>query len=343
MISSSSSTARHWSSGIGGCRSAGRRLRLPRERRRRQPAEARQPADRTSNVGASLADRYVFYFGSRPVASMELAGGWATFLYLSVDHLGTPVLATDGLADLIWEGGFEPFGRDWQTGTPNGAQGGGVFLRFPGQWFDETWEGTAFAATVYNTYRWYQSATARYTRPDPLGWESGDPNVYLYAAGSPIVFSDSLGLAIKVDPSLEPFVKCARQAPFFERAWQWFLDNGEWTMHPIDSFPGQPLLFGQTFPLDRDYGTPDCKKGGRIFPDDRTGTLPRGGPESCALVTTAIAHEIVETWASCHLGMSNRDAHEFVQRGPKDHSNGLDDDISEIGCSSCACKAGLPP
>jgi hypothetical protein len=41
-----------------------------------------------------LADRYVFYFGSRPVASMELVGGSATFQYLSVDHLGTPILAS---------------------------------------------------------------------------------------------------------------------------------------------------------------------------------------------------------------------------------------------------------
>ena len=32
-----------------------------------------------------------------------------------------------------WEGGFEPFGRDWLEGRPDGAQESGVFLRFPGQ------------------------------------------------------------------------------------------------------------------------------------------------------------------------------------------------------------------
>jgi len=131
--------------------------------------------------------------------------------------------------------------------------------------------------TLRAVHRWYQSARGAYSRPDPLGWEFGDSNVYQYAAGSPIVFSDPLGLAIVVDASLEPFVLCARQARFFEQAWQWFLNNGDWTMQPIDSFPGRPLLFGQTFPLDRNHGTPNCEKGGRIFPDDRTGTLPRGG------------------------------------------------------------------
>jgi len=68
--------------------------------------------DRATNVGAGMANRYVFYvfyFGSRPVASMELVDGSATFQYLSVDHLGTPILAMDDQGSSAWEGGFEPF------------------------------------------------------------------------------------------------------------------------------------------------------------------------------------------------------------------------------------------
>jgi RHS repeat-associated protein len=154
--------------------------------------------DRTANVGAVTADRYVFYFGSRPVASMELAGGSAAIQYLSVDHLGTPVQAADFAGGSVWAGGFEPFGRDWLAGTPNGAQGSGVFLRFPGQWFEETWEGsTVGAELVYNVHRWYESQTGRYTRPDPLGVlppERNAVNLYLYALASPIRAYDPLGL-----------------------------------------------------------------------------------------------------------------------------------------------------
>jgi len=147
---------------------------------------------------------------------------------------------------------------------------------------------------------------------------------------------------VQVDPALQPFVDCARQVPFFDMAWQWFVGNGDWTVKPIDSFPGSQLLYGQTLPLDDDQGLPNCKKGGRIFPDDRTGQLPRGGSAACNLVVTALAHEVVEAWVFCSLGMSSTAAHTFTQRGPVDHPNGLDDDIAQIGCSTCVCKAGLP-
>jgi RHS repeat-associated protein len=156
--------------------------------------------ERTTNVGASLADRYVFYFGSRPVASMELAAASTTFQFLSVDHLGTPILAADGSGDLTWEGGFEPFARDWREATPDGAQENGMFLRFPGQWFDETWAEASFGAEVaYNVHRWYQRPLGRYTRVDPLVLKSDpDSNVFLYANANPMRFLDSLGLAAQV-------------------------------------------------------------------------------------------------------------------------------------------------
>jgi hypothetical protein len=47
--------------------------------------------------------------------------------YLSVDHLGTPILETTSGGVSLWGGGFEPFGKDW-----NGAQTAGEFLRFRG-------------------------------------------------------------------------------------------------------------------------------------------------------------------------------------------------------------------
>ncbi len=62
----------------------------------------------------------------------------------------------------------------------------------------------------YNVHRWYEFQTGRYSRPDPLGLEAGDPNIYLYAGGVPSALLDPLGLAVQVDPALQPFVDCAR-------------------------------------------------------------------------------------------------------------------------------------
>jgi RHS repeat-associated protein len=182
-----------WPSGIGGCREA----------RATRPVYGLEgmlhSLGRTANVGASLADRYVFYFGSRPVASMELVGGSATFQYLSVDHLGTPILATDGSGGSVWIGGFEPFGLDWQAGTPDGPRERGVFLRFPGQWLDETWTPASMGTeVVYNVHRWYDPGTGRYTRPDPMGLANSSGVAsglgYAYADADPLRFTDPLGL-----------------------------------------------------------------------------------------------------------------------------------------------------
>ena len=143
-----------------------------------------------------------FYLAGRPVAQLQTDGlATETWTYLTTDHLGTALLATDDAGALTWEGGFEPFGRDYQEGTPAGAVESGVFLRLSGQWEDSSWrEASSGAAIYYNVYRWYSPGVGRYTRPDPLKITGGanlwlyDPNTYLYAWANPIVVTDPLGL-----------------------------------------------------------------------------------------------------------------------------------------------------
>src|SRR5690606_17136847 len=60
-------------------------------------------------------------------------------LWLTTDHLGTPILATNDAGAVRWSGGFEPFGADHQEGTFFSASIAGVFLRLPGQWEDPVW------------------------------------------------------------------------------------------------------------------------------------------------------------------------------------------------------------
>ena len=146
--------------------------------------------------GVTSNRRHVLYFTGRPVAILEVpSSGAETCTFLSADHLGTPFVATDDAGVEVWSGGFEPFGRDWLEGTPEGAQENGVFLRFPGQWVDEAWAGSSLGAeVVYNVHRWFEAGTGRYSRPDPLGATRDEINIYIYAKSSPLANFDPLGL-----------------------------------------------------------------------------------------------------------------------------------------------------
>ena len=50
------------------------------------------------------------------------------------------------------------------------------------------------AEVYYNLQRWYQPATGRYTRADPVGQDSADQHPYVYAVSNPLAGSDPLGL-----------------------------------------------------------------------------------------------------------------------------------------------------
>jgi RHS repeat-associated protein len=161
--------------------------------------------------GGAVRRFHLFYFAGRPVAQLEVDGGTSTWTYLTTDHLGTPVLATDASAAALWSGGFEPFGADY-TSAPS-AQQAGVFLRLPGQWADDTWQNASLGAELYqNAYRWLEVGTGRYSRVDPLGIlppDRDEPNPYLYVRGSPIGSIDPLGLdAFTNDTGVQDCMYC---------------------------------------------------------------------------------------------------------------------------------------
>jgi RHS repeat-associated protein len=145
------------------------------------------------------SELYVFYFAGRPVATLNrVAQGrpgalltTSTWQYLTTDHLGTPIQATTPAGAETWEGGFEPFGGDYSSAaTP---------LRFPGQWFDSTWNGNKDVGLYYNVHRWYGAGVGRYGQADPA-WNPrylGEVNHYAYAIDNPIRFTDFLGLAVE--------------------------------------------------------------------------------------------------------------------------------------------------
>ncbi|HSK76427.1 MAG TPA: RHS repeat-associated core domain-containing protein [Thermoanaerobaculia bacterium] len=130
---------------------------------------------------------YLFYFGGRPVAQLDRTGSTEAWKFLTTDHLGTPIAATNSAGALLWQGGFEPFGADW-----SGAGGAGVFLRFPGQWEEGVWGGSG-ESLFYNVHRWYQPTQGTYTASDPLGLEGSGPQLFSYAGGNPMKHVDPDG------------------------------------------------------------------------------------------------------------------------------------------------------
>jgi len=144
--------------------------------------------------GAPEERTTVLYLAGRPVAQLLQVDTTTTWTYLTTDHLGTPLLATDETGAELWKAAFEPFGRDPWQGTPQGALAAGIFLRFPGQWEDEVWHEAALGSEVYyNVWRWLEVGTGRYTRVDPLDGQ-GDPNPYAYSLSNPVARSDPAGL-----------------------------------------------------------------------------------------------------------------------------------------------------
>jgi RHS repeat-associated protein len=138
----------------------------------------------------TTAQTRVFYFAGRPIAQLDGAPASGTLRYLTVDHLGTPILASTGAATASWSGGFEPFGRDFTTPS---AQSVGIFLRLPGQWDDTAWDNMHLSSGLfYNVNRWFQPALGRYTVSDPAVWALAAS--YAYVDDRPLSFIDPSGL-----------------------------------------------------------------------------------------------------------------------------------------------------
>jgi RHS repeat-associated protein len=158
--------------------------------------------------GVAQAQTRIFYFAGRPVGQIDGPPVTSTLTYLSVDHLGTPILAT-GSSGTIWSGGFEPFGRDF---TSPSAQDSGICLRLPGQWSDQAWSNSSNSGTYYNLKRWYDLSSGRYLSADPFGILPG-PNQFAYTKANPVNNSDQLGLdtfdcKISLGGGRNPNTKC---------------------------------------------------------------------------------------------------------------------------------------
>jgi RHS repeat-associated protein len=162
-------------------------------------------AEANDATGAML--REYIWLDNRPVAMVDDTGASPVVYYVHTDQLGTPQKVTDGAADVVWDGVFDPFGNmvantgaNWGTGVwlsftwePTSPQT--MPLRFPGQYADSE------TALNQNWNRDYDPTIGRYVESDPIGlW--GGVNTYIYADGSAVRRFDRFGLCDNPDPCI---------------------------------------------------------------------------------------------------------------------------------------------
>jgi RHS repeat-associated protein len=115
-----------------------------------------------------------------------------TLYYTFTDQLGTPILQTDGSANIVWRAEHEPYGNVWKMRTGSRTD---QPLRLPGQDLSMTWEG---AEENYNVFRWYRAGWGRYTQADPLAVLGRSSRaaieIFTYGRDNPTTTIDPLGL-----------------------------------------------------------------------------------------------------------------------------------------------------
>ena len=126
-----------------------------------------------------------------PIGLLTGAGANQTVQYLQPDHLGSPRVAIDAVANTAiwrWDLKGEAFGNTPPNQDPDGnGQAFVLNLRYPGQRFD------AASGLNYNYFRDYDPNTGRYVQSDPIGLQGGI-STYGYVGGSPVNAVDPLGL-----------------------------------------------------------------------------------------------------------------------------------------------------
>ncbi|MGE0109038.1 MAG: RHS repeat-associated core domain-containing protein [Bdellovibrionales bacterium] len=112
---------------------------------------------------------------------------------------GEPRYIVDGTNKPVWRWRHDAFGRGAPDQRPSGSSKDFVYNnRFPGQTYD------AETGFFYNLNRYYDPATGRYTRPDPIGL-AGGMNPYAYVGGNPATNVDPSGL-IEFTPSQQEWI-----------------------------------------------------------------------------------------------------------------------------------------
>ena len=300
-------------------------------------------------VASSDETSYVFYFGGRPVAQLAAPAG--SLLYLTTDHLGTPILASDEAGGVAWEGGFEPFGADYSDALETG-----VFLRATGQWEDRTWTDSGLeTGTVYNVFRWLSVIFGSYYSVDPdYLIDPGLQLIYSYGLNNPLAFTDPTGERVAAEPSLNQYLKCALEAgpAAFRDAFNKMRADHKRTFHVRRiqgdvSFPRRLNSRIRSARFDqegqRSFSWPNnCNSKDKfIMVEELRGRDWQTSPRTCPELIEGVVHEMIEAAANCYSGLKPKSSIDPSSHGnPRpdvyahDYANTVDFDKNRI-CQCC--------
>ena len=133
-----------------------------------------------SQPGGTIMKEYL-YAGQVRMAMVDTTTG--TLYYYANNHLGAPILMTDASGMVAWEAEYRPFGE--ADVNPHSEIENN--FRLPGQYYDQE------SNLHYNYFRYYQTQTGRYIRPDPIGLNA-NINLLTYVENNPVNFIDPYGL-----------------------------------------------------------------------------------------------------------------------------------------------------
>ncbi|WP_427551430.1 RHS repeat-associated core domain-containing protein [Methylomonas sp. MS20] len=149
-------------------------------------------SDRLIYEYGSGRQRNYIWLGDIPVAVIDLDanGSHIATHYIETDFTNTPrYLRKEGgdPGKAVWAWPIAPYGDTPALEDPDGDGVKTTFnLRYPGQYYD------AFSGLHYNHTRYFSPRAGRYLQPDLIGLEGGT-NVYTYANGNPVSYTDPTG------------------------------------------------------------------------------------------------------------------------------------------------------
>ena len=120
-----------------------------------------------------------------PLARIDRNGNQEEHIYyFHTDLNGMPEELTDEAGEIVWECSYQLWGKPIQETAHTEIQQN---LRYQGQYLDRE------TGLHYNTFRYYDPDTGRFTQPDPIGLAGGF-NLYQYAPNA-FMWIDPWGLA----------------------------------------------------------------------------------------------------------------------------------------------------
>ncbi|WP_419785195.1 RHS repeat domain-containing protein [Pseudodesulfovibrio sp.] len=150
-----------------------------------QPVEAYQWLDFLRLDGfhdGKSGYRFAYRAGERTPYAMQRDDGAEAYLFY--DHIGSLRVVADRDGDVIKEILYDPFGGIMKDTTPDLR----IPIGFAGGLYDPDLGFVRFGWRDYDTF------TDRWTAPDPLGDQGGDPDWYGYCFDDPVNGNDPLGL-----------------------------------------------------------------------------------------------------------------------------------------------------